>query len=275
MPTLQIDSGLEMFYQVDNFTDPWTKPKTVLLLHGNSESGDAWFAWVPELARDFRVVRPDMRGFGRSTPMARDFKWSLDVLSDDFIRLMDELKIERFHVVGAKIGGTIARGFAARYPDRILSLSVVGSPAALRPQAETKVAAMTELFEKHGIEHWARTTMDKRLGTRFPQEAKDWWTKFMARTSLSSQLGFIPAIGYADIRADIPKIRCPTFVITTEESDVASVEQTREWQSAIPGSELMVVKNDSYHPAISAARECVPAVRAFLHKHSERAQPLS
>ena len=267
MPTLRISNNLEMFYQVDDFTDPWTEAETVLLLHGNSESGDAWFGWVPQLARDFRVVRPDMRGFGRSTPMPRDFKWSLDVLSDDFIQLMDELKIERFHLVGAKIGGTIARGFAARYPGRIQSLSVVGSPSPLRPESERKVAAMTELFEKYGIEHWARTTMDKRMGTQFPQKAKDWWTHYMARTSLSSQLGFIPAIGYADIRADIPKIRCPTFVITTKESDVASVEATREWQSAIPGSELMVVNNDSYHPAITATDECAPAVRAFLKKH--------
>ena len=58
-----------------------------------------------------------MRGYGASTPMPRDFPWSLDVVIDDFIRLMDELGIERFHLVGAKIAGMIARRFAARFPE--------------------------------------------------------------------------------------------------------------------------------------------------------------
>ena len=121
MPKLRISSDLEMFYRVDDFTDPWRKPETILLLHGNAESSAAWYAWVPQLARRFRVVRPDMRGFGSSTPMARDFPWTLDIIIDDFVRLMDALGVERFHLVGAKIGGTVARAFAARRPDRVLS----------------------------------------------------------------------------------------------------------------------------------------------------------
>ena len=130
-----------MFYLVDDFTDPWRKPETILLLHGNAESSAAWYAWMPHLARGFRVVRPDMRGFGDSTPMPRDFQWSFDVMIEDYLALMDTLGIERFHLVGAKIGGTIARAFAARRPDRVLTLSVIGSPTPLRPNAEAGKAA--------------------------------------------------------------------------------------------------------------------------------------
>lgn len=267
MPTLRIDSDLEMFYQVDDFTHPWTKTDTVLLMHGNSESSDAWYAWVPQMARDFRVLRPDMRGFGKSTPMPRGFRWSLDVICSDFIRLLDELRLERVHVVGAKIGGTVARAFVARHPDRVHTLSVVGSPGATRQNAEQKTAAMMELFEKHGIEYWARNSMDNRLGSRFPSEGKAWWTKFMGRTALSSQLGFIPAIACADLRADIARIRCPTLAITTDQSHVATVQEVREWQQTIPGSELLVLKNDSYHPAVTNPDECVSAVCAFIRKH--------
>jgi len=107
MPTLK-SADLEMHYEVDDFTDPWTKPETILMLHGNSESGLAWYGWVPLLARKYRVVRPDMRGFGDSTPMPRDFAWTLDVVIDDYVRLMDALGVDRFHLVGAKIGGTVA-----------------------------------------------------------------------------------------------------------------------------------------------------------------------
>src|SRR5262249_57472553 len=79
MPTLHIPPSLDLHYLVDDYTDPWRTSGTILLLHGNAESSAAWYAWVPQLAHRYRVVRPDMRGFGASTPMPRDFPWSLDV----------------------------------------------------------------------------------------------------------------------------------------------------------------------------------------------------
>ena len=108
MPNFKPSADLDMHYEVDDFTDPWTSPETVLLLHGNAESGLAWWRWVPKLGRQYRVVRPDMRGFGQSSPMPRDYPWTLDRLIEDFCLLMDHLGIDRFHLVGAKIGGTVA-----------------------------------------------------------------------------------------------------------------------------------------------------------------------
>jgi pimeloyl-ACP methyl ester carboxylesterase len=96
MPNLQVSPRVDIHYRVDDFTDPWRKPETILLCHGNNESHLAWYGWVPQLARRYRVVRPDMRGFGDSTPMARDFPWTLDVVIDDYLKLMDHLGIERF-----------------------------------------------------------------------------------------------------------------------------------------------------------------------------------
>jgi pimeloyl-ACP methyl ester carboxylesterase len=84
MPTFETSPGVHLHYLVDDFTEPWGEPATILLLHGNAESSRAWYAWVPLLARRFGVVRPDMRGYGASTPMPRDFKWSLDVIIDDY-----------------------------------------------------------------------------------------------------------------------------------------------------------------------------------------------
>ena len=83
MPEFSIAPDLEMHYVVDDFTDPWRESGTVLLIHGNNESAAAWYGWVPHLARHYRVVRPDMRGFGDSTPVPRDFPWTLDVVIDD------------------------------------------------------------------------------------------------------------------------------------------------------------------------------------------------
>ncbi|RPI44982.1 MAG: alpha/beta hydrolase [Betaproteobacteria bacterium] len=263
MPNVRISTDLEMHYRLDDFADPWSTPETILLLHGNAESGASWYRWVPVLARRFRVVRPDMRGFGESTPMPRDFPWTLDRIIDDYCALMDSIGVARFHLVGAKIAGVIARAFAARRPERVVTLTVVGSPPPLRKGAD-KIPDLTREFETLGIAHWARRNMAGRLGDDFPPEGIEWWTRFMARTPLSTEIGFNERINYSDIRADIPRIRCPTLVITTEGSGLASVEETREWQRQIAGSRLLVLPGNSYHVAASHPEVCARAVCDFI-----------
>ena len=224
-----------MHYRVDDFTDPWLQPQTILMLHGNAESGLAWYAWVPKLARQFRVVRPDMRGFGESTAMPRDYPWSLDRLTEDFCLLMDHLGVERFHLVGAKIGGTIARAFAARRPARVITLTVVGTPPPLRAGAAERVPELIREFETHGVEYWARQNMGSRLGSSFPPDGlrvvdqSSWAAPRFRRSSASWARSPAPTF-----RADLPKIACPTLVITTEDSGLGTVEETRAWQQQIP-----------------------------------------
>jgi 3-oxoadipate enol-lactonase len=264
MPTLRPTPDLEMHYQVDDFTDPWRASETILLLHGNAESGAAWYRWVPGLARGYRVVRPDMRGFGASTPMPRDFPWTLDILIDDFTRLMDMLEVSRCHLVGAKIGGTIARAFAARRPERVITLTVVGTPPPIREGAAERAPELAREFETHGVEHWARRTMAGRLGSTFPAGGVEWWIEFMGRTAVSTQIGFMKTIACDDIRADVPNIGCPTLVITTDGSGLASVDETRQWQQQIPHSRLLVLPGDSYHVAASHAERCVEETLDFI-----------
>ena len=268
MPLLERAGKPSLHYEVDDFTDPWREPATILMLHGNAESSAAWYAWVPILARLFRLVRPDMRGFGQSTPMPRDFPWTLDVIVDDYCRLMDSLGVDRFHLVAAKIGGTIARAFAARRPERVRTLTVVGTPTPFRTGAAERVPELIQQFEQHGVEYWARQNMGDRLGSAFPPEGHEWWTKYMGRTAVSTQLGFMGTIACADIRADVPKIACPTLVITTERSGLATPDETRAWQQQIPDSELLVLPGDSYHVAATHAEQAAQATLDFIRRRA-------
>jgi 3-oxoadipate enol-lactonase len=265
MPTTRIEPGLDMHYRVDDFTDPWREAEAVLMIHGNHEGGMSWNGWAPYLARHYKVIRPDTRGFADSTPMPRDFPWSMDLVIDDFVQLMETLEFERVHLVGAKIGGTIARAFAARRPERVSTLTVVGSPVPARAPGKAK---LLKAIEEQGVEARARSGMGARLGSEFPPEAVEWWVKFMGRTSLDSVLGFVNAINFTDISADVPKIRCPMLVITTEGSGLASVEETRAWQQQVSGSELLVLPGDSYHIAVTAPDRCAAATLEFLRRRS-------
>jgi len=107
MPYVNLPDGARIFYRVDDFTDPWSQPETILMLHGFCRNSRFWYAWVPILGRHFRVVRPDLRGCGKSDVPAPGFAWSLAQYHDDLIAFMDIAKIERAHFVGESMGGMV------------------------------------------------------------------------------------------------------------------------------------------------------------------------
>ena len=77
MKTFAAADGLKLAYYVDDFTDPWRTPDTVLLLHAAMGSALRWFNWVPRLARRYRVVQLDLRGHGNSAVPAPEQPFSL------------------------------------------------------------------------------------------------------------------------------------------------------------------------------------------------------
>ena len=83
----------DLFYRDDWFGEPWRKPETVVLIHGNEESSLVWYAWMPRMGQEFRVVRPDLPGLGRSRIPA-GFEWSLPSLAAYVARVMDKAGAE-------------------------------------------------------------------------------------------------------------------------------------------------------------------------------------
>lgn len=269
MPELRLDDGCLLHYTLDDYTDPWATAESILVLHGLGESHAVWFGWVPHLARRLRVVRPDLRGFGASTPMPAGFAWSVERLVADFVALIDHLGCDKVHVVGAKLAGTVARALAARHPERVRTLTVVGSPPPVWPGRAERLPGLIDELRRFGVAQWARKSMGSRLGASFPAAGIEWWAKLMGRTDMESQIGFMTHIETADIRADLPRIRCPTLVITSEGSGVASVEETRAWQRDIQASELLVVPGSSYHVAASDPDRCARETLAFIERQGE------
>jgi 3-oxoadipate enol-lactonase len=269
MPTIALPAtagapDAMLSYQVDDFTDPWSTPETVVFLHGIAESAQAWRAWVPHFARRYRVIRPDQRGFGASTPMPEDFAWSIDVLVDDLARLADSLGLEKFHLVSAKLGGTVAMKFAAEHPQRLRSLSLVGTPPSPKASLGHVVPEWLAYLERHGARGWAQWTMGNRLGSAMPAEGVRWWADLMGSTALSTLKGIVAMIAVCDVTDDLARIQAPTLVVTTTGSGLGSVEQVRSWQQRIRDSELVVFDRDSYHVAASDPDLCAERVRAFL-----------
>jgi 3-oxoadipate enol-lactonase len=267
MPEIALSPGAVMFYQDDDFTDPWSRSEAALLLHGNAESSVSWNGWMPHLGRRFRVVRPDMRGYGRSTPMPLDYPWSLDGIIDDFVQLMDRLEIERFHLVGAKTAGGIAVRFAASKPERIRSLTISGARINRKESSGSRPETRA-LIERGGVESYARATMAGRLGSDSSPEMLEGWIKLMGATPTSTMLGFLSRMSGVDVTDELGRIVCPTLVLAPETwAGGNAVAETRVWQQRIPDSELVAVEGDSYHIAATHADDCARAMLDFIDRH--------
>lgn len=89
----------------------------------------------------------------------------------------------------------------------------------------------------------------------------------MGRADTESQIGFIATIACVDITPDMPNIACPTLVITTEQSGLASVEENRAWQKTIRNSSLLVLPGNSYHVAATDPERCAKATLDFVAGH--------
>jgi len=257
MPFLETPD-VKLFYQVDDYTDAWTEPETVLFVHGFTETHQAWRAWVPHVARRYRMIRIDQRGFGQSGTVAREFTLTTELFVDDLVRVINHVARGPVHVVGGKSGGISTAVLAANRPDLVKSLTLASS-IVLPPKGEGWVDHM----ERYGMRSWARKTMRNRLGSAMPERGIDWWVDMMGATALSTAQAYLNWVGHIDIRDDIKRIQCPTLVIGTHAAgkDRAALGA---WQQTIPGSRLEIVPIDGYHAAGSDPDATAQLTMAFL-----------
>jgi pimeloyl-ACP methyl ester carboxylesterase len=90
-----------MYYEVDDYTDPWLKNKDMFWLQpGVGRSSRFWYHWVPALARNYRVVRRDMRGHGMSADPGPNYTWKIADLLNDMKGFLDALGLDRVHYLG-------------------------------------------------------------------------------------------------------------------------------------------------------------------------------
>jgi pimeloyl-ACP methyl ester carboxylesterase len=242
----------DRFFRDDWFGEPWRKSAAIVLIHGALESGVVWYAWVPSLAREYRVLRPDLPGCGLSTVPA-GFEWSFPSLAAYVASVLDKAGVESAHIVGAKTGGPVAMQFAADFPARTRSLCVVSGPASVI-----------------SITNPSPVPQKDRLGSSASAAMIEYWTAMEKAAPQAGTQGLNTALSNFDLERDgvLQRIAAPSLVITADRSALQSVEKARKYQMAIPNSRLVVLRSDAYHIAVANPDECIANVLPFIREHA-------
>jgi 3-oxoadipate enol-lactonase len=268
---VRVAPAIDIAYRVDDFCDGWSHPDAVIMLHGIAETGDAFKAWVPHFARHYRVIRPDLRGFGQSSPVDEHAHLSIETLADDVAALVHALQLGRVHLVGTKLGAQIGLELAQRRPAWLASMTLAGVLISPGKAIGQWVEQWINLVDQGGVENWARTTMAGRMGSSLSAEAMEWWIKYMGSAPASAVKACFRMLPRLTEPAHLEAIVSPTMVMVAAGPGQASqfnqrqsVADVSRWVSRIPHSKMVEIGADSYHVAASHPDQCAEVAYAFI-----------
>ncbi len=231
MPSIQRDSRPDLHYVIDDYTDSWKNAPYLVLQHGNGRAGSFWYSWVPYLSRFYKVVRPDMRGLGKSSP---DFDFergiTVDDLVGDLVSLVDELGAGPVHFCGEAMGGILGLAFAAFHPERVRTLTLVGTPVYISDRMKqtysmghkSRVDAMQEM----GRDAWLKAT---NRSTRFPPDTDpgllEWYENEYGKNSEGVQLAMSRLVNEVSAVSFLASVQAPVLGLYPTSGPVTSQEQ--------------------------------------------------
>ena len=269
MPVASLPGDLEMYYQDDCYGDPWRTQETVVLHHGNAKNSRLWYAWVPLLARQYRVIRLDARGFGRSTVPPPGYDWSLSGFGTDLANLLDYLEVEKCHLIGETVGGTISLHFAYEHPERLHTVTACTSPFKF-----TGVSSYVEnrqLVLDEGVEAWVRQTADRRLEPGHSDPAHhEWYAQQMMNTTAHVVADTLGYLSNQDLTPILPQINTPALVIVGQNSSMNTADRAQGMASLLPDVRLAEIPGGTGYIQHSDPEACVDAWREFIGVLSHR-----
>lgn len=266
MEQLQLPDGGHLAYDDYDFTPPWQHAEPVVLVHGFTKNRKYWFEWIPHIGQHFRVICPDWRGHGDSSPFPADFLMGLRPFSDDLAALVDGLGLESAHFVMAEFSSAIALDFAVAYPDRIRSLVLPGFTYTAKG---VPWQAWEAIARERGTEGWARETNNVRLLPNTDPAKKDWYIRQQARFPTDVFLKFL-AFGKQplNLAPNLSKIDAPTLIIAGANAIQESPENVRIAAQIIPNCTLRMLEGMPFNVMSACADVTIAETLDFLKANS-------
>ncbi|WP_430244218.1 alpha/beta fold hydrolase [Neorhizobium sp. DAR64861/K0K2] len=260
MPFATIGSD-ECYYEITGQGPP------LLLVTGLAGVASYWDVNVEALSRHCTVIRYDHRGTGRSTRSEQAY--SVELLTDDLIGLMDALGIEKASLLGHSTGGAIGQVFGARYPERLDRMVLYASWATLCPQMMLCFDLRRLVLQGHGKEGYHRASPIFLYPPRFvsdewPKLEKDMAAAIAGSTTETILDARIEAVISFNGLSYLPKISAPTLVLVAKDDILTPPLCSEELARNIPGATLQVLSYGGHAVSVCEPETFNQAVLSFL-----------
>lgn len=254
--------GLPIAYYVDDFTDPWTTPPTLFLLHAAMGSARRLYRWVPLLARHFRVVRPDLRGHGK-TRVPDSNQLSLERLARDVIELADHLRCDRFHLAGSSAGAIIGIQTALDFPERIATLAdFAAMPGAKHSLIEPE--RWIEKIKARGLRAFLADSIHERFPPGTDAGFLNWFVDESAHTDEELLFRFVRMMKAVDQTERLHEIRCPMLVVVPGHDPLATSAQYEVIRDRVPDCRFVVYRGMPHNITDAVPERCARQLKRFL-----------
>ncbi len=258
--------GFSMYYEVHGAE----RGVPLVLIMGIGATCQGWTVLqVPELSRDRPNVIFDHRGAGKSTDPGTDFTTA--DMADDVVALLDHLRIPRANLLGAFLGGLVAQELALRHPERVHSLTLVGTFARADAKRRMLLESWHEMIEQ-------RVPRDTRVKMRLLWTLHD--LTFEQKDIIDAMLRYylredapledkvvqrqVQACLRHDTLARLERIEAPTLVVCGEQDQLTPVALHRQLANRIPHSRLVQIPGAGHLVTAEMAPRFNRLVNRFL-----------
>jgi 3-oxoadipate enol-lactonase/4-carboxymuconolactone decarboxylase len=253
-----LSHGARIYWRLDGAAD---KPALVLLTSIGTDLS-LYDPVVPLLTPDFRVLRIDTRGHGASDAPAGDY--SLDLLADDVLAVMDAAGIAKAVICGTSLGGMIAMALAPRAPERVQALVLACTSPALDPSVWDQRLA---LIRAEGLGAIVEMVLGRFFSEDFRARHPDVIETVRAGMVAQSPDGYCgcgAAIRDMALLEGLPAITAPTLVLTGAK-DIASPFEGHAERivAAVPGARHLQI-DGAHLPSLETPAAFAGAVRDFV-----------
>ncbi|MFW6075839.1 MAG: alpha/beta fold hydrolase [Chloroflexota bacterium] len=252
------DDGVRSYYEVFG---PADAGRTMLFIPTWSlVHSRVWKMQVPYFARrGFEVITFDGRGNGRSDRPASGY--TVDHYTQDALAVLDELTVSRADIVSLSAGCRPLVHFAAEHPERVRSLVMIAPAVRLGGGPRRSLDAFLneppdrEGWNKYNAVHWRedyRDFVEWFSGQIFsePHSTKpfDDFVEWAMETDGETLVATTVESPTPDIADRCALISCPTLIVHGDDDRIIPLENSREIQQAIPGSELFIIEGGGHAP---------------------------
>jgi 2-hydroxy-6-oxonona-2,4-dienedioate hydrolase len=237
--------------------------RTLVLLHGIGASAERWSRVIPTLSKYFRVITPDLLGFGYSDKPTVEY--TMDFFLEFFNIFLDELGLSRTNIAGSSFGGHLATEFAIRFNRKVNKLVLAAPAGIMRTSTPTLDGyIMAALYPTYENAYKAFREMAHDPDAVTEEIVMDFVNRMRLPNAKYAFMSTLLGMRYAPkLQGRLGKIISPTLLLWGDSDRMIPVQYAKEY-SEIPDNELVVIRNCGHTPYVEKPMTFSKLILKFL-----------